>query len=162
MADLWVPASEHNRRVEGQRQFVGQLLQQGELLQRVRHWNRELASIDRYVEVFKADDNARHPSLRPGFYHLVRRPPVGMPAIVCHEGPNGEFRDLDSSILQTLRNADMWNSERQRDAKKMAERAQKAQEREEEREREARVQEITDRLRSRSNASVLIGGKPWT
>lgn len=136
---------------------MGELLSQGEQLGRMRHWNQELRRIDPYLEVFRARDDARHPSLKPGYWYALRRPPVGLPSLVCHEGPNGEFRDLDSSILQTIREADMWSSERQRDAKKMAERAKKAQEREEEREREARVQEITERLKAKVSPGVFIG-----
>lgn len=128
----------------------------------MRHWNKELARIDRYVQVFRCKEDASHPALKPGYWVLIRQPPVGMPSVILHETPDGGYRELDSSILDTLRRGDMWNSERQRDRERMAKAAQKAQEREEERERQDRVQEITDRLKARSGTSVLVGSKPWS
>ncbi len=156
MTQLWIPPAAVAKHKATSQQFTAALMAEAEVVGRVRHFNREIQKIDPYIEIVKADDNARHPALRPGYYHLVRRPPVGMPAIVAHEGPNGEFRDLDSGILQTLRNSDMWNSERQRDRDKRIKAAQRAQERQEEREREERVDEIMDRFKSRSGTSVLL------
>src|SRR5437868_15246309 len=126
---LWLPQPEQSRQLEGQRAATAQALQVVEVSERMKHWNRELRKIDPYVEVFKAPPNARHPGVIPGFWHILRRPPVGHPTFIAHQTPEGEYRDLDSGIFQTLRDGDMWNSERQKDRDKHIRAAQKAEER---------------------------------
>lgn len=153
---IWIPPAAAAKQREAAQQFTQQLISQADAVGRIQHFNKELKKIDPYVEVVKADDNATHPALKRGYWHIVRRPPVGMPAIVVHEGPDGEFRDLDSGILQTLRDGDMWSSERQRDRERMARKAEKAKEREEERERETRIDEIMDRLKVKASPGVRI------
>jgi hypothetical protein len=142
--------------MESRRAHEARVLQAVELTNKTAYWNRELQKIDPYVEVVWARPQAHHPALKPGYWHILRRSPVGQPTLIAHEGENGEFRDLDSGIFQTLRDGDMWNSERQRDREKRVRAAEKAEERQAEREREARVEEITARLKSRNGTSVLI------
>lgn len=150
---LWIPPAAKTDASK----LVAQLEAESHAVGRIRHFNRAVKAIDPYCEIVKADETATHPALRPGYYHVLRRPPVGTPSIVVHEGPDGEFRELDSGILDTLRAGDMWNSERQRDREQMIRAAEKSKQREEEREREERLDEITDRLRARNNPGVLIG-----
>lgn len=153
---LWLPPAEQARQLNSQQAEVAKALQHAELTERVGYYNRELRKIDRYVEVFKARDDARFPGLRPGFWHVLRRPPVGQPTFIVHETPDGEYRDLDSGIFQTLRNGDMWNSERQKDREKFRRHAKRAEERESEREREERLDELMDRAKAAWNPGVSM------
>lgn len=134
-----------------------------EISETVKRVNHELRKIDPYCEVFKAPPNAKYPGVKPGHWHVLRRPPVGQPTFIVHEGPNGEFLDLDSSLFKRLRLGDMWSAERQRDREKAIRAAEKAQEREEERERQERVEEIMDRAKAAWNPGVSFAnqGKGW-
>jgi hypothetical protein len=161
MSSLWIPPGEANRVMEQRRVDEARLLQNVEQTERFRFWNRELKQIDPYVEIIKAPENATYPGLKPGYYHILRRPPAGIPTLIAHEGPNGEFRDLDSGVFKTLRDGDMWNAERERDRKKRIREAEKAQERAEEREREDRIEEVMDRYNARFRPSVSMAGS-WT
>ncbi len=156
MSDLWVPAAEQTRRNEAVRDHTARLLEQAEMTEQVRYFNRELKKIDPYVEVIKAPANASYPGLTPGFWHILRRPPVGHPTLIAHQTPDGGYRDLDSGIFQTLRDGDMWSDARQRDREKHIRQAKQAEERQAEREREERVEELAERVKARVNPSVLM------
>lgn len=161
---LWVPPAEHARRAESQRVETARALQHVEATERVRYYNRELQKIDRYTEVFKALPNANYPGVKPGYWHILRRPPVGQPTFIVHETPDGGYRDLDAGIFQALRDGDMWNAERQRDRDKMIRAAQRAEERQSEREREARIDEVLDRAKAAWNPGVSFAnaGMGWS
>src|SRR5215204_3167156 len=96
---LWLPpVAQRAQRAAIENVVLGQV----ELQHKLDHWNRELKRIDPYLEVVRASEDATHPSLKPGYYHVLRRPPVGQASILVHEGANGEFRDLDSGLFRTL------------------------------------------------------------
>ena len=141
-----------------QRAENARALQLVELTERVKKFNHELKKIDPYVEVFKAPENASHPGVRGGFWHILRRPPAGLPTFIVHETPDGQFRDLDSGIFQTLRDGDMWSAERQRDRAKFMRQAEQARERAEEQERAERVEELTDRMKAAWSPGVSFAG----
>ncbi len=153
---LWVPEREAARQAENARAEQARVLGAVELHHDVAFWNRELRRIDPYVQVVKAPANSQRADLKPGYFHILRIPPAQQPTIIAHETDDGGYRELDSGIFQTLRNADMWNSERQRDRQKRIREAEKAQARQEDREREERVEQIMDRAKSLWNPGVSM------
>ena len=108
---LWLPPREANR-LQGERQrYVAGLLQQRELHAEVERWNGILKEIDPALELVRAPENATHAALKPGYWHVIRHDSGEMPpGVVVHEGPNGEYLDPDSSLLERLRAGDMWSN----------------------------------------------------
>lgn len=134
-----------------------QLLQEFyEVSGKLEHFNRELYKIDRYLSVVLAKPNTSVQGLKPNFYHLVRMRPGHLAYIKPIEGPNGEWRDLDSSIFDLVAQDDLWNDRSQREQRQKARRAEDARQRQIIRERQDRAREFDERLKSRLNTSISV------
>lgn len=120
------------------------------------YWTHELKQIDRYLEVVLAKPNTSIVGLKPGYYHVIRYQPGFPAAIMPVEGPNGEWRDLDSSIIDMVQRADLWNDRTQRELRKRSQRIEEARQRQKDREAQDRAREFDDRLYHATNASVRI------
>ncbi len=154
---LWLPQSEVARAQDERRRYIAGLVQQRELHGQIAEWNRIVKEIDPALEVIKAPENATHPSLKPGYWHVIRHGgSEAPPAIIPHEGPDGEYRDLDSSLLERLRKGDMWSARSMKAMTDRNKKAQRAAERARETERERRVDEVFDRYKAKFNPGVLI------
>jgi hypothetical protein len=127
----------------------------------LKDWNRELKQVDPYLELVFAPEAADAPGLVPGRYHLLRHNPGGPPSLIPLQGPEGEFREPDSSLFQLLRESDLWNDQAERARRKTAEALERAKERRRQREREQRVEELVGRAKARFEPSVLVKGVPW-
>ena len=154
---LWLPPREANR-LQGERQrYVAGLLQQRELHAEVERWNGILKEIDPALELVRAPENATHAALKPGYWHVIRHDSGEMPpGVVVHEGPNGEYLDPDSSLLERLRAGDMWSNRSMKAVSDRDRKAQAAAERAREREREERIDEVMDRAKAAWNPGTLI------
>lgn len=151
---MWVPATEQRRRHEERRRHHAQILAGLEQQTRLNYWDQELRKIDEHLTLVRAQPDATTPGLKPGYYHVVRNNPGAPATIIPVQGPNGEFREPDSGMLEELKFADMW-----RDKDRLL-RLQEAKDRERDREaaraaEEARG-ELTERLRAYGRESVLF------
>lgn len=127
-----------------------------EITEKLKYWNRELKKIDPYLELVKAQNNTRHPALKPGYYHIFHHRPGGIPNVIVHQGDQGEFREPDSGLLEMLKRGDTWSDRSMKERKRLQKQAERAQRRQEERESNDRLDEITERLKSRNGTSVLV------
>ena len=154
---LWVPPAVAAREIDRRRQFADAVVGQATVLQDVKYWNRQLKAIDPYVQIIRANEDATHPSLRPGYYHILRDAPDGMPSVIVHEDERtGNALPLDSSILDTLRKADMWSSVNQKERRRRIDEAEAARKRERQREEDDRRQELYERLRQKTSITASI------
>jgi hypothetical protein len=142
--------------VEDRREYAAGLHAQAELAGELRKWNRLLQEIDPHLQLIKAPENSHHPSLRSGYYHIIRTPPDGIPMIRVHEGDDGEFREPDSKMLEDLRAGDMWNDRAMREKSDRDRKLQAAAERRRAQEQQDRVEELMDRVKAAWNPGTLI------
>lgn len=120
------------------------------------YYTRELQQIDPYLSVILAKPNTTVDGLKPNYYHIVRLRP-GSPAYIKPvEGPNGEWRDLDSSIFAMVAEEDLWNDRTQRDKREKARRANEVRERERQRQAADRAREFDERLWHATHTSVSV------
>jgi hypothetical protein len=146
------------RRVESevmreQAQMVQELY---EITEKLDHFNRELYKIDHYLKVMLAKPQTTVEGLKPGYYHLIRMRPGHLAYIKPVEGPNGEWRDLDSSIFDLVAMDDLWNDRTQRELRQRQRRADEARKRQRDREAMDRAREFDERLKSRDNVSIRV------
>lgn len=127
-----------------------------EVSAKLDHYNRELYLIDRDLSVILAKPVTTVIGLKPNFYHLVRRRHGHAAYIKPVEGPNGEWRDLDSSIFDLVAEDDLWNDRSQREQRQKARRAEAARRRQRDREAMDRAREFDERLWHAMNVSVSI------
>jgi hypothetical protein len=123
---------------------------------KLEHFNRELYKIDRYLKVVLAKPNTTVQGLKPNFYHLVRLRPGHLAYIKPIEGPNGEWRDLDSSVFDLVAEEDLWNDRTQREMRQKARRAEEARQRQKQREAQDRAREFDERLYHATHVSVRV------
>lgn len=154
---ILVPERVNRQTRETQQQYAAEVIDGYETYQELEYWNRELKQIDPYLELVKVPEHVTHlPGVKPGYYHIVRHNPGTAPSIEPHQGDNGEFREPDSGIFETLRKSDMWSTRTQKQREKKQRELERAREREREREREERVDEVMARFSHRVSPKVHI------
>ena len=154
---LWVPPSEQARQLDDRRRYIASVVEQRQFHAQIKGWNEKLQAIDPKLELVKAPDNAKHPALRPGFWHVLRHAGSEVPpAIMVHEGPDGEYREPDSGMLEALRKGDMWSERSQKAMRERGKKAARAAELEEQREKEERVDRVMDMYRHKYVTKVAI------
>lgn len=155
---MWLPASTRAELARDERAITEMTL----IDEAVRHFTRELKSIDVDLELVKASNNATLPGLVPGYWHILRK---GTPCtLITLEGPNGEYREPGSWMFPWLAEQDAWNDRTQQMKKELREKAERAKSREKERERQDRAGQLNELLKWQNNASVSMTnrGKGWT
>lgn len=123
------------------------------------HWNAALKDIDPNLRLMQAFDRAECMGVLPGFYHLVRLRDPAKPEhllVVPLRGPNNEFVEPSSGMLEALRAADMQNEAVMRDREAAALREEAARLRAIQREEECRVDEGVERFLAASRTQVLL------
>ena len=157
MPTLWIPRNRAEAQAraaaEEQRQMLEELERVAGLLD---HYNRELQQIDRHLSVMLAKPTTTVEGLKPGYYHIVRMRPGHFAYIKPVEGPNGEWRDLDSSVFDLVAQDDLWNDRVQREQRRKARKALEARDRQRQRESQDRAREIDARIKSANSTSILI------
>lgn len=127
-----------------------------EVTARLNHYNRELYQIDPHLSVVLAKPNTTVDGLIPNYYHLVRRRPGHLTYIKPVQWPNGEWRDLDSSVFDLVAEDDLWNDRAQREIRQKQRRAHDARVTQRQREANDRAREFDERLRSAINGSISV------
>lgn len=122
----------------------------------LEHYNRELRQIDEHLSLVLAKPNTTVDGLRPGYYHIVRMRPGHFAYIKPLEGPNGEYREPDSSLFDLVAEDDLWNDRAQREQRRRARKALEARQRDRERESRDRAREIDERIHSIESTSILV------
>jgi hypothetical protein len=162
---MWVPDStaRQYRDMRGEQAAeLGEMLEAG-VAGVLDDWNRVLKQIDPDLQLVKAKENANTPGLKPGYYHVLRRNPLGSPTVLVHEGPDGEFLDPDSSLLEMLRRGDLWSDEALRDREARLRELERQRDRRRELERQERRDEVEDRLKAANNPGVsMTRAGSWT
>jgi len=125
---------------------------------RLAHFTRELQNIfnEPYVKVILAKPKTTVIGLKGGYYHIVRIRPGTAAWVQPYEGPDGEWRDLDSGIVDVALQADMWNDRTQRQLRQAQERAEAARQRQKQREAQDRAAEYDARVRSMLSTQILV------
>lgn len=132
---------------------LGRMLESGSAV--TEEWNRVLYQIDPELRLVKARESADFPGLTPGFYHLVRRNALGAPSLIPVER-DGEYTDPDSSMLEKLRENDLWNDRVAKDRRQVAEELERQRQHAKAREKEERHDEIAERWKAVSNPGVSM------
>lgn len=122
-------------------------------------WNKRLREIDPYLQLVKARENTTLPGLKPAYYHVIRHNPGAPPSILVVEGPNGEFREPDSGLLEQLRRDDLWSDRSIAERERRERERERAEQHAKEHERSERVDEIHDRLKAKASPGVRVPKK---
>lgn len=164
MSRLWVPPKVSQELKDGTRRHNAEVLDMFWLNTPVcSEWNRELEQLDPRLRLAQAKPDAHAPGVKPGYYHLLM---VNPDQPLTHNpltGPDGEFVEPSSRMLETLRSADLQNARAVLDRARRQERAERDSERQEERDGEAQQQELVERWRAVSETSVSMNdSQPWS
>lgn len=144
---MWLPDSFYQEQVDEYARDLHQTLDD---------WNRKLKSIDADLQLVKAHDHATAPGLKPGYWHVIRTASGVPPTVIVHEGPNGEYRDPDSGLLENLKRGDMWNDSNRRERERRIKLAKDAEDRQKINERQQIQDELRERVKAIQSPGVLI------
>ncbi len=130
------------------------------------HWNPELEKIDRNLRLMHASEHADVAGVIPGFYHLIRlRDPAENTFMMVQplRGPDDEFVEPSSAMLDGLRACDLQNDRVLADIRKQNARATASKERAQAAEDVSRLEEGMERYKAVSRTHVLMSPDvPWT
>jgi hypothetical protein len=127
-------------------------------------WNHELQRLDPRLRLAKAvtDADAEGPGLRPGFYHLVWRSGDDPITLSPLTGPNGEYAEPTSQMLETLRANDLQSARVALDRARAEQRAEREQDASRQRDEEARHEELDERWAAVTRTQVSLNDSvPW-
>lgn len=167
MPALWTPTKVSREHADTTREWESAALScmhdSGGILD---HWNAELRLVDPNLRLMQASEHADVMGVLPGFYHLVRLRDTDrndMLMVQPLRGPNDEFIEPSSQMLEALRACDLQNEQvrRERDAATLREEA--ARLRAIAREEECRRDEGVERFLAASRTQVLMSRDvPWS
>ena len=162
MARLWTPPTREHRPVVSREHREGSVAHRALVLSMMyetpitQHWEPELRKIDDLLRLRQAGERAHAPNVMPGFYHLIRLNNEGPIWVQPLTGPNGEFVELTSVLLDALRACDLQNDRAVRAREEMDRKAAMAKQRDSDPEDEARGQEARERTKALTETQVLV------
>jgi hypothetical protein len=166
MGQLWVPPSATRKQVEQRNAYTASVESMVHRFQGVmNHLNPLLKEVDPHLELIFVPPNADTsvPGIVPGRYMVMRHNPGAPPSLMVVEGPDGEFIEPGTRLVDEMRAKDMWSPEAERDRKQRRARREYEKQKEQERETEARRQEIQERWASATRAFVSMDrSTPWS
>jgi hypothetical protein len=120
-------------------------------------FNPQLKHIDPHLElVWWPAHNPPAPGFIGGRYHLIRHNPNASGSVEPLLGPNGAYREPDSSLFEWLSRSDMWNDQANRERRRIMQAARDAQASAQQREREDIALELKERVDAATRASVSM------
>lgn len=130
-----------------------------------RQWNPHLRELDPLLRMGRARPMAYEPgwAIVPNYYHWVRDNPTAPPSVTPITGPDEEWAEPDSRVLDMLRRNDLQNPLVFAAMLEQYDRQQKAEEKQEQVEDEERQREILERWQAASRVQVSTNrDSPWT
>lgn len=73
----------------------------------LRWFDQALKDFDPLLDLVKASENSDDPDLVPGYWHVRRRNAIGFDTYLAITGPDGEFAEPNSGIIEQLRRDDL-------------------------------------------------------
>ena len=124
--------------------------------QQQREWEPRLRALDPGLRLIPPFQNPPHPAMEPNRWHIARFAEWGCEAFFAIEGDNGEFREMDEAMFESLKRYDL-HSPRSVAARERTERLRReAVERAKERRKDERVGELAERIESKERLSVRV------
>ena len=150
--------------VEDTRDYAGELAALAVLADEVKHWTRELKRVDENLELVWFPENATHPAIVPGRFHIVEQRPLPTPPNVlplvagCANGnPDDQgYIEPGSWMFEWLKANDHWSERTKRQREEANEKAETARKRAIEREKEEMAIEIDERVKALLNPGVSM------
>lgn len=128
-------------------------------------WSPYLRELCPQLRLGRAKGRAAEPgfTVLPGYYHWVRDNETAPPTVTPITGPEGEWREPDSGVLEDLAMCDLQNPKVFMRLLAQREERERAIEEERAREREERQQEILGRYLAGTRVQVSMNDhSPWT
>lgn len=162
MGLLWTPPTVSRELQDNTRAFIAEIAASARRDAICDYWDAELQKIDPKLTIIQAQDNAEAVGLRPGYWHIIRDCTPGPPSILPLIGPEGEFVEPNSSILDMLREGDLQNERAMEARRKQDEESARRRVRDRERAHEDRVGEMMERWEHVMVPKVGMSGNGWT
>ena len=129
------------------------------------HWNPELQKIDRNLRLMQASEKAVCAGVKPGYYHLVRLRDSAEGTFMWVQplqGPQGQFIEPNSVMLDALRMCDLQNERAVAERRHRAEAEAASIERAAAAMAQARVEEGVERHKAATRTQIRMNpGEGW-
>lgn len=119
-----------------------------------KEFNRQLRDLDDRLELVFVKPTADDPVLVPGRWHIRHVDPDGIVTYMVIAGPQGEYLEPHSGVLDELRARSLFTDQGIRAAKERVERKNRERQREAERQAEDRKAELAERVASTIRTQV--------
>lgn len=120
----------------------------------LRWFDAQLRELDPNLSLVKASESAVDRDLTPGYWHIRRSNPIGLDTYMRVTGPNGEFMEPHSGVLDRLRQADLQRSGGWEELLAKVEREENESRRRQDAVRAEIREEFLERYKAKANPSV--------
>lgn len=121
------------------------------------HWfDQQLQEMDPLLSLVRADERSSHPDLVPGYWHIQRRNPIGLHTYIAITGPDGEFAEPHSGIIEQLRKDDLQRDGAWDEFEARLDREEESYRRKVLDQRAAMKDEFLGRYKSKTTPSILV------
>jgi hypothetical protein len=132
-------------------------------LGQTRYWNPLLQEKDPRLELAFVGEAPPVPGIFSYRWHVLRHNENGPDSYWALEGPDGEFREMGSDILEHFNRSDLWDPRVREGVEVSMRRKKVSQERAKDLRREQRVDELTSNVNAMIRPSVLVSdGVKWS
>lgn len=164
MSRLWVPPKVDRELQQKTQEHTAQVMAMVDRFRGIlSYWTRELKQKDPDLEMIFAPPTATAAGLIPGRYHVMKHIPGAPPALLPITGPDGEFVEPTSQIMEKLAENDLQNIQAVDARRRAMEAEERARERDRERDAELRREELVERWKAATQTRVSMNrDAPWS
>lgn len=128
----------------------------------LRWFDDALKEFDPLMELVRAPEGSTDPDLIPGYWHIRRRNPIGLHTYIAITGPEGEFTEPHSGVIEQLRKMDLQRKGAWEELMQKLDDEEAASRRKVQETRDDLKEEFADRYKAYANPGVLFGDNKWT
>jgi len=122
------------------------------------YFDRQLRDIDGQLSLVKATEQACEPGLIAGYWHVKRDNPQTVPSFLVIQGPNGEFIEPHSGVLDDLRQSDLQRPGALEEIRRAQQREIADNKKRSAALREDRIEELSTRIKAIDSPGIRMGG----
>ena len=134
-------------------------------LAQTRYWNPLLREIDPCLQLVWVGRSEPEDGVVPYRWHLLRTSEQGLQTYLAITtvglGIPGEFREMGSDVLDSLRGGDLWNAQVRRARNEAQRRRELSEERARENRKEARIDDLAQNIKAQVNPGVSFSDTSW-
>lgn len=124
-------------------------------------FDAQLKELDPNLTLVRAAEHSTSPDLVPGYWHIHRRNVIGLDTYIAITGPDGEFAEPNSGIIEQLRKDDLQRAGAWEEFEARLDREEESYRRKVLDQRAEMKDEFAGRYKAKANPGVSMADVGW-